>query len=75
MPFCLFWGGEGSFKFCPAILNWLQTFLNLLLVSDFQLRFFSPITLYCDILLCYLIKPAYNESLKESGFLKECIYQ
>lgn len=30
MRVCLSLGGEGLFKFCPAILNWLQTFLNLL---------------------------------------------
>lgn len=41
MPVCLSLGGEGLFKFCPAILNWLQTFLNLLEVSAFQLQFFS----------------------------------
>lgn len=43
MPVCLSLGGEGLFKFCPAILSWLQTFLNLLEVSAFQMQFFSPI--------------------------------
>lgn len=69
MPVCLSVGGEGLFKFYTAILNCLQTFLNLLEVSASELCFFSPITLCYDILLNWLIKPGYHESLKEPGFL------